>query len=211
MKALRWRGGSQPGGEPGEAGCGPRPPGGAGEELREGSGRWRQGGVRWLQGELPGDWPGSRGDVTRRRCHASASRKAGTAEGAWELGSGSRHISLGRCCAPARGSQLSLWSCRGPSPTPCAPPPRLSAVPPGLARTGAAWNRAPRPGWRGCSSRRPHWGRGSGAQQSERTGSSANPGGPCPGFQHRNPAPPRWAGTRDTPLIVRPPTQVPCL
>lgn len=74
-----------------------------------------------------------------------------------------------------------------------------------------AWNCAPRPGWRGCSSRRPHWGGGSGAQQSERTRLSANPGGPCPGLQHRNPAPPSWAGTRDTLPMVRPPTQVPCL
>lgn len=40
------------------------PPGGVGEGLREGSGRWRQVGLPGA--EPPGDWPGARGDVTRR-------------------------------------------------------------------------------------------------------------------------------------------------
>lgn len=111
------------------------------------------------------------------------------------------------------GACRSPWKPReGRAPRDRQPAPCLLLDPHPSPRTHRrAWNRAPRPGWRGCWSRRPHWGGGSGAQHPEHTGPSANPGWPCPGLQHRDPAPPRWAGTRDTLPMVRPPTQVPCL
>lgn len=153
MKALRRRGGSQPGGEPGEAGFGQRPPGGAGEGLREGSGRWRQ--VGRPGGEPPGDWPGARGDVTRRRFTLVQVEKPAQPRvpgvGQWFPPHLFRRVLRSR----ARLAALPLVL-----PGPLTHTLRSTFAPlcgPSSPRTHRrAWNRAPRPGWRGCWSRRPH-------------------------------------------------------